>query len=262
MAGSQIGSSTLCRRVPDRRCALEQRDGRSLVDGTYLNLADALTEAAETINRQHTLGETLDAIARATLTSVPGFTDVGISVMHRSGEIETMAGTGQVVWELDSIQYDLGEGPCVDSVREEHTVVVENARHDQRWPRYVPQAVQRGLRSQLAVRLYDDGKTLGGLNLYSTSSDTIDPDAVHGAELFAVHAAIALGHAQEEHQLNEALSSRKVIGQAIGILMERYKIDQDRAFQFLTRASSTSNIKLRDVAQELVDTTDQNYRRF
>lgn len=173
-----------------------------------------------------------------------------------------MSGTGPLVWELDAIQYDLNEGPCVDSVRAGTTVVVEHARHEQRWPRFIAQATTHGLRSQLALRLYDDGKTLGGLNLYSTTSEEIDADDVHAAELFAAHASIALGHAQQEHQLNQALSSRKVIGQAIGIVMERYSLDQDRALQFLMRASSTSNIKLREVAQQLVDTTDHGYRRI
>ena len=69
-----------------------------------------------------------------------------------------------------------------------------------------------------------------------------------------------LGHAQQEDQLNQALQSRKVIGQAIGILMERYRIDADRAFQFLMRASSSSNIKLRDVADEIVSTSIERYR--
>jgi GAF domain-containing protein len=231
------------------------------MDGRGPELADALTEAADEINKHDALEETLEAIVHATRSSVPGFTDVGISITHRDGKIETMSGTGQLVWELDAIQYDLSEGPCVDSMQVGQTVVVENARHEQRWPRFMPQAVQRGLRSQLAVRLYDDGKTLGGLNLYSTASDEIEPEAVHAAELFATHASIALGHARQEHQLNEALSSRKVIGQAIGILMERYRIDQDRALQFLMRASSTSNSKLRDVARELVDTTHRRFQR-
>jgi GAF domain-containing protein len=231
------------------------------VDDQALSLADALTKAALAINQPSTLEDTLDSIVHATRSSVPELTDVGISVTHRDGTIETMAGTGQLVWELDAIQYDLGEGPCLESIREAHTVVVENARHEQRWPRFIPQAVQHGLRSQLAVRLYDDGTTLGGLNMYSTASDTIDPDAVHAAELFATHASIALGHAHHEHHLNQALESRKVIGQALGILMERYEIDEDRAFQFLVRASSTSEMKLRAVAQELVETTAQRYRR-
>lgn len=231
------------------------------MDGKRLDFAGALTEAVAAINKRASLEETLDAIVNATRSSIPAFTDVGLSITHRNGMIETVAGTGQLVWELDFIQYTLAEGPCVESLQVGHAVVVPNARHEQRWPRYIPQAVQRGLRSQLAVRLYDDGKTLGGLNLYSTASDEIDPDDVHAAELFATHAAIALGHAQHEHDLNQALLSRKVIGQAIGTLMERYRIDQDRAFQFLMRASSTSSIKVREIAQELVDTTDDAFRR-
>ena len=78
-------------------------------------------------------------------------------------------------------------------------------------------------------------------------------DAQALTRLFATHAAIALGHANERENLNEGLQTRKVIGQAIGILMERYKIDEDRAFAFLVRASSHGNIKLRAIAQELVD---------
>ncbi len=111
-----------------------------------------------------------------------------------------------------------------------------------------------GLRSQLAVKLYLDGEgTVGRINCYFTTSDDVHPDAQGIAALFAAHAAIAVGHAQERENLNEALQSRKVIGQAIGIIMERYDIDEDAAFAFLVRASSTSNIKLRDIAQELVD---------
>ncbi len=89
--------------------------------------------------------------------------------------------------------------------------------------------------------------------LYSTSSDTIDPDAVYMAERFAAHASLALGHARREEQLSTALLTRKVIGQAIGILMERHDLDEDGAFSYLTRVSSHTNIKLRAVAQEIVD---------
>ena len=125
----------------------------------------------------------------------------------------------------------------------------------------MPEAVKRGLRAQLAVQLFADEERLGGLNLYSTESEEIDEDAPHVAQLFASHAAIALGRAQHEENLNVALSTRKTIGQAVGILMERYGIDEDRAFQFLVRASSTGNIKLRDVAEELVTRTNEQYRK-
>jgi AmiR/NasT family two-component response regulator len=99
----------------------------------------------------------------------------------------------------------------------------------------------------------DNEGTLGGINFYSTESEDLHPEAEALADLFAAHSAIALGHARERETLNEALHTRKVIGQAIGIIMERYHMNEDRAFAFLVRASSQGNIKLRDIAQELVN---------
>ena len=105
----------------------------------------------------------------------------------------------------------------------------------------------------MAIKLYLDQDALGGINFYSTISDDVSPNAQALARLFATHAAIALGRAHERRTLNEALQTRKVIGEAIGILMERYEVNEDRAFAFLVRASSHANIKLRAVAQQLVD---------
>jgi len=221
---------------------------------TRRDIAQAIAAAARTINQTRSLDETLQAITDAARDSVPGFDHVGISTLQKGGEVDTKAATDDLVLQLDTLQYGLAEGPCVDTLREADVVVAPRIRHDQRWPRYVPAAVEMGLRSQLAVRLYlDDQGTLGGLNLYSTTSDDIAPEAEATAELFAAHAAIALGNARQRDTLNEALQSRKVIGQAIGIVMERYEMSEDRAFAFLVRASSHANIKVRDIAQELVD---------
>jgi GAF domain-containing protein len=223
-----------------------------IVSDSEMRIAHALNEAAKLMNAPATLDETLDAITRAALGTVPGFSHVGISITHRDGRIETKSATDQLVWELDHVQYELREGPCYDTITGGGVTVVNEARHDQRWPRYMREAVKRGLRAQLAVGLYSDGGSLGGLNLYSTDSDHVDQDAIGIAELFASQAAIALGRSRQEFQLNEALESRKVIGQAMGLVMQRYGVDEDRAFQFLVRASSTGNIKLRDLAAELV----------
>jgi GAF domain-containing protein len=223
--------------------------------------ASALAEAARTINAVHSLDATLDAIVRAALASVPGFDHVGISIVHKNGKVETMAATGQLVWELDAVQYELGEGPCLRALREEPVVVAEELCHDQRWPRYVPEAVKGGVRAQMAVQLYTEEETLGVLNLYSTVVDAVDPEAPRVAELFATHAAFALGRARRESQLEEALSTRQSIGTAIGVVMGRYQISQERAFQFLVRASSTGNIKLRDIADEVVATANDEYTK-
>ncbi len=218
------------------------------------DIGAALAAAARTMHHTSTLDDTLQVIVEVARESVPGFDEVGISTLRRHGKVQTRAATGDLVHTLDALQYELDEGPCVDTLHDAAIVVAPHIRHDQRWPRYVPPAVEAGLRSQLAVKLYlADAGTLGGLNLYSTSSDEVDPDASGIAELFAAHAAIAVGSAQERQNLNEALHSRKIIGQAVGILMERYGMNEDRAFAFLVRASSHGNIKRRDVAQGIVD---------
>jgi GAF domain-containing protein len=191
--------------------------------------------------------------------SVPGFDHVGISIVHGKDRIETKAATSQLVWDLDKVQYSLGEGPCYASLTDTPTVCAEHLRHDQRWPRYVPEAANQGVRSQLAYRLYVDDHTLGGLNFYSTESDTLEEGAFEIGELFARHATVALSRAIEEDNLNLALTTRGLIGQAVGLTMARFQIDSDRAFQFLVRASSTSNIKLRDIADEVVSQANGKY---
>lgn len=222
------------------------------------DVASAMAGAAQAINTPGSLDETLDAIVRAAQETVPGFEHVGISITHGSGEIETRAGTGQLVWEVDDRQYKLRQGPCYDAIRHGGVTIMDDVRTETRWPEYVAEVDKLGLRAQMGLQLYTEEGALGGLNFYSRAPG-VDPDAVQLAELFAAHAAIALGRARHEHQLKESVASRQAIGTAVGIVMERYQISEDRAFQFLVRASSTSNIKLRALAQELVATTNERF---
>lgn len=215
-------------------------------------LARALTSSARVLHASTDVEGTLEAIARAAAELVPGFEHVGVSVLDRDGSLVTLAATSDVVRELDDLQYASDQGPCLEAVRGGQVVLTTDARHDQRWPRYVGAAVRRGLRAQLGIRLHDAGETLGGLNLYSLRPTEVGGQQVETAELFAVHAAIALRRTRYERQLDDALATRKVIGQAIGLVMERYGIHEDRAFEFLARLSSTTNRKLRVVAEELV----------
>jgi ANTAR domain/GAF domain len=222
-------------------------------------LAEALASAARTVNQADvTVDETLDVLVRAARHSVPGFDLAGISTVDSEGTATTRAVSDPLVMKFDELQYSLNEGPCLDALGSPHVVSVPRIRHEQRWTRYVPEVVQMGLRSQLAVKLSVDGNgTLGGINLYSTISDDIDPEAEHIAELFALHAATVLGAVNQIHHLNQAMHSRKVIGQAMGVLMERYGLQEDNAFHFLVRASQHDNIKVRDIAQEIVDKANE-----
>jgi len=221
--------------------------------GLRPDISAALLEVAHELNEPRELQTVLDTIVKTAARSLPGIDHVGITIAGSDGHMQTMAGTDPFVWQLDRLQYELREGPCVHAITADTVTTVEWAADDHRWPRFMPLAVAAGLRSQMGLRLFTERETLGGLNVYSTSSDTIDPDVVHMAELFAAHASLALGHARREEQLNAALATRKVIGQAIGILMERYALTEDGAFGYLTRVSSHTNVKLRAVAQVVVD---------
>jgi GAF domain-containing protein len=220
--------------------------------------AQAIAEAARTLDKPRSLDDTLQTIVEVACHSVPGFDHAGISTVEKKGDITTRAFTGDLVLPLDKTQYVLREGPCSSVLQGTETVSVSRLKHEQRWPNYVPHARDAGVRSQMAVRLYLGEDTLGGINFYSTISDEVSDEAQALARLLATHAAIALGHAQERDTFTGGLQARRVIGQAIGILMERYEMNEDRAFAFLLRASSHGNIKLRAVAEKLV--ADANAR--
>lgn len=213
----------------------------------------SIAEAARTLYEPRSLDDTLQTIVEVACNSVPGFDNAGIATVERKKAIVTRAFTGDVVLPLDLAQYSLQEGPCSEVLQGDEVVCASSLQDEQRWPLYTPRARAMGVRSQLAVKLYLGNDTLGGINFYSTTSDHVSDDATVFAGLFATHAAIALGHAQERDTLTKGLESRRVIGQAIGLLMQRYDMDEDHSFGFLVRASSHRNIKLRAVAQELVD---------
>jgi GAF domain-containing protein len=225
-----------------------------------LDVAAALAQATQEMDAPEHLDATLDLIVTVARDSMPGVDEVGISVAHKDGRIETRAATGPRVHELDELQVQAGEGPCLHAMDTGETVRVHHLRHEQRWPLFVPGANVLGLRSSLGIRLSVESRPAGAMNIYSFSTDEIEEDTVQLAELFAAHAGLALGHARRLDNLNRALATRKLIGLALGILMERLDIDEDRAFAYLTRMSATTETKLRDVAASVVE--EQQSRRL
>jgi GAF domain-containing protein len=221
------------------------------------SVARALAEAARTFDVPRSLEEMLEIVVQTARASLPEVDDVGLSIAHRDGRIETVVATSDLVRELDDFQYTHQEGPCYYSVVAEPVVVVEDLRHEQRWPGFVAEAVRRGVTAQMGLRLYTERETIGALNLYALGAISFSEETRETAQLLATHAALALGRARQEQQLTTAIASRQVIGQAVGIVMERYGLSQDRAFAYLARASSTGNIKIRDIAQGLVDSLEE-----
>jgi GAF domain-containing protein len=156
--------------------------------------------------------------------------------------------------QVDRAQYETGQGPCLDTLYERKTVRVSDMADEGRWPEFSARAGALGVGSMLAVQLYVRGADLGALNLTNSASDSFDADSEHVALLFASHAAVAMAGAQAQEGLREGIRRRDLIGQAKGVLMERYAIGPDRAFALLARLSQDTNRKLHELAEELVTT--------
>jgi GAF domain-containing protein len=178
-----------------------------------------------------------------------------ITVIGSRNRLETIASTDRLAEQLDKEQYKLREGPCYDSSWHAQTLTSSSVADDERWPRWAARANALGVVSLLAVELTTvDDQRLGSINSYWTRPRDITPDDAAFMSIFARHAALALAQAWDEDGLNVALDGRKLIGQAQGILMERYDLDEARAFEVLRRYSQDHNIKLRDVAAYLMAT--------
>ena len=226
-------------------------------DSDRFRLADVMADTADRLDEEQSLDDALDAAVHTVLGAVPGVDHASVTRRLSNGRFETVAATDQLVRDLDELQYETGEGPCVHALTSGQSQVVDNRDNADEWPRFTLRANELGVRARMAYLLTRDAHMEAALNLYSTEVDEFDVDTQHIGRLFATHAAIAMGKARVEEGLNLALSTRKEIGQAIGILMERYAMDEDRAFQFLVRISRSSNMKLRDIAHELVKATDR-----
>lgn len=180
--------------------------------------------------------------------------EAGLVLLHGQGRMETTVATDLRVAKADRLQTELHEGPCVQAIESRASFLVDDIAADGRWQEWGPRAAALGLRSLLCVRLFTARATLGTLNLYSFQPEAFDEDDLDVAEIFARHASIALATVREESGLRRAIGARHLIGQAQGILMERYGLDADRAFAVLRRHSRNNNIKLREVAERVIST--------
>lgn len=192
---------------------------------------------------------------RLAVDMIDGCDEVGVSMVRKHRLVETPVATGPSARLGDELQYKFGEGPCLDAIWKHSLVHAPDLAREPRWPRWAPAATEAtGMRSLMSFQLFTAGHTLGALNLYSRSRDAFTPLDEHEGTALAAHVAVALGNAVEIEQLTEAVTRRTMIGQAQGILMERFGIDADRAFQVMVRVSQQRNLKLHDIAAEVVAT--------
>jgi GAF domain-containing protein len=217
-------------------------------------LAHQLSDLARSLQAEHDTTAMLDEVVSAAVALIPGVQEGSISVVTNRRQVSSHNPSSELPERVDAIQEEVGEGPCLDAVYEQRTVRVPDVANEERWPRFAKRAADIGVGSMLSFQLYVEGDNLGALNLYSREPNAFDDESEHVGLLFASHAAVAFADAQRLDQLTSAVETRDLIGQAKGILMERYRISADQAFRLLTRVSQQRNRKLRDLAAELTDT--------
>jgi transcriptional regulator with GAF, ATPase, and Fis domain len=168
--------------------------------------------------------------------------------------LETVATTGPVPQQLDELQQQTGNGPCLAAAQSQELIRIEDVTTDRRWPSFATLATAAGVRSMLCLPLHVDTTTFGTLSLYAESPRAFKDVTESVARVLAVLAAITLSESRGRSNLQRALESRDLIGQAKGIIMQARRVTADEAFALLVRRSQETNTKLVDVAEAVVTT--------
>ncbi len=216
-------------------------------------MARRLSELSREMQADLTYEALLRHIVMAATREVPGAQYAGITLVTGK-EVTTPAASADLVVQIDRLQYEAGEGPCLDSARRHATLRCDDMWAESRWPRFARKAADLGILSMLSLQLFVQDDNFGALNLYSQTARAFGPRSESDGILLASHAALAMTAARTQAGLLTALDSRDLVGQAKGILMERYKITGVEAFGLLVASSQAVNRKLRDVADHLVAT--------
>ncbi|TFV56024.1 ANTAR domain-containing protein [Mycobacterium sp. PS03-16] len=221
------------------------------VDGIHRRIAELMQELH---GRTEADADTVIAeLVEHAAAEIPGAQYAGVTVTRNAKHIDTPAATHKWPILLDEIQQLHREGPCLTAAWEQRTVHVPDLEHEDRFPNYRRDALEKTpIRAVMAFQLFIAGDTMGALNVYSETPNSFGPEARELGLVFAAHSSVAWNSAKRDEQFQQALASRDVIGQAKGMIMERYAVDAVQAFALLRKLSQDSNVPLIQVAQELI----------
>ena len=217
------------------------------------DLARVLGDLAVEMENQLDAESVLQTITAGAVAIIPGVRWAGISQIQ-GRTVEARVPSDPLVASLDALQSELDEGPCITALREHHTVHIDDMSQHTQWPRFAKAALELGVRCSLSFQLFVHKDNFGALNLYGGEAGVFDDDSFLYGEILAQHAAVAMAGSQATEQMHRAIASRDLIGQAKGIIMERFRVDAVQAFALLTRLSQESNTKLLDVAERVIET--------
>jgi GAF domain-containing protein len=196
----------------------------------------------------------LDALTQAAARCVAGADHAGITASSRENEVSSPSVTDDCAKVLDEIQARHLQGPCLEAAWTRKAVEIEDLATDPRWPKYQADALAKTpIRSVLSLPLFADELSMGALNFYAERAGAFSESSRRVAATLATVGALAWSNAVRGQQFAAALGSRDIIGQAKGILMERYELDEQAAFNMLVKLSQSANIAVRDIARRLID---------
>jgi GAF domain-containing protein len=229
-------------------------------------LAASIAGLAGLLSLSQALEDTLVRVADFAVQAIPGAHGAGLTLLE-SDRPQTVVATADFVREIDDVQYALQEGPCVSAVADRRTFTSGNLGGEPQWPRFGPRVGRLGVHSALSLPLLLPDRVIGALNVYAHGRDVFDDSAVRIGELFAPHAAVSVFNAQMlaqaervVAQLQEALTSRAAIDQAIGVLMSRSGGTAEDAYEVLRSLSQARSTKLAEVARELLEQATRRAR--
>lgn len=215
--------------------------------------AEVFAQLAKDLHQVSCVEQTAAAVLRAG-SQVVNCTHAGLVLKGRRGGLRAGPATGKIVDTVNQFQIEQHRGPAPDVLAGQDVVLVGDTCSEGRWPEWAGAAAELGLRSLLALPLATNDGVLGVLELFGTEPAAFAPCDVDTAQALGRHLAVALRNACQEEILREAMEAHKLIGQALGILMERYGIDADQAFAVLRRCSQDRNLLVRDIANQLIHT--------
>lgn len=218
------------------------------------DLAVRMAELARIVAAPRRAEDILTEVSAAAVELIEGVDTAGILLIKKGGQFESLGGTDELPHELDGLQHTLKEGPCIEAALDDVMVRTNDFRHENRWPAYSAAAKKLGVLSGMSFRLYTHERTAGALNLFGYQPTEWDVERQTIGMVLAAHAAAALMANRHSENLQSAVASRDRIGQAKGIIMERYDVDDVRAFDMLRRLSQESNTSVVEIAQRVIDT--------
>ncbi len=226
------------------------------------DLSMVLGRLSGVLYSEETLHSVLELVTALAAETLPRSFGAGVTLLR--GRVRSTAATHPLVEEADALQYELDEGPCLSAARDQRTYRIDSMWNEERWPFWTVRVAQLGLGSSVSSPLVVRGESLGAVKVYARQEAAFTDHDERLLALFAGKASVTLTNAMSHEdalrlseQLRQALRSRDVIGQAKGILRERHHVDEQTAFGMLAEEAQRTNVKLRIIAQRLLDSATE-----